>query len=156
MDCRMPGFPVLHYLPEFARISVHWVSDAIQPSHPLSPSFSSCPQSFPAWRSFPMSWFFASGGQNIEAAALAVSPFNEYSGLISFRIDWFDLLAVQGTLRSLLQNHSLKAPILQCSTFFMVQLSCQYMTICKTIALTIWPLLAKWWLCFLIHCLDLP
>ena len=86
----------------------------------------------------------------------SISPSNEYSGLISFRIGLFDLLAVQGTLRSLLQNHSLKAPILQCSTFFMVQLSCQYMTICKTIALTIWPLLAKWWLCFLIHCLDLP
>ena len=69
--------------------------------------------------------------------SFSISPSNEYSRLISFRIDCFDLLAVQGTLRSLLQNHSLKAPILQCSTFFMVQLSCQYMTICKTIALTI-------------------
>ena len=73
----------------------------------------------------------------------SISLSNEYSGLISYRIDWFDLLAVQGTLKSLLQHHSLKASILQCSAFFMVQLSHLYMTIGKTIALTIWILLAK-------------
>ena len=98
--------------------------------------FSSCPQSFPASGSFQMSQFFASGGQSIGVSASAISPSNEYSGLISFQIDWLDLLAVQGTLKSLLQHHSSKAPILQCSSFFMVQLSHPYMTTRKTIALT--------------------
>ena len=73
----------------------------------------------------------------------SISPSNEYSGLISFRIDWFDLLAVQGTLKSLLQHHNLKAPILQCSAFFMVQLSHPYMTAGKTIALTTWTFVGK-------------
>ena len=81
-----------------------------------------------------MSQFFASGGQSIRASA---SASNEYSGLISCRMDWLDLLAVQGTLKSLLQHHSSKASILQCSAFFMIQLSHPYMTIRKTIALTI-------------------
>ena len=80
---------------------------------------------------------------------------NEYSGLISFRIDWFDLLAVQGTLKSLLQHPSSKASILQHSAFFMVQLSHLNMTTGKTIALTIWTLLVNWYLCFWIHCLGL-
>ena len=75
--------------------------------------------------------------------SFSISPSNEYSGLISFRIDWIELLAVQGTLKNLLQHHSQKASILQCSAFFMVQLSHPYMTTGKTIALTIWPLLAK-------------
>ena len=83
--------------------------------------FSSCPQSVPASWSFPMSQLFTSGGQSIEIST-SVLP-NEYSGMISFRIDWFDLLAVQGTLKSLLQHHSLKASILRHSTFFMVQLT---------------------------------
>ena len=85
--------------------------------------FSSCLQSFPESGSFPVSQFFASGGQNIGVSASASSPSNEYSGLISFRIDWLDLLAVQGTLRSLLQHHSSKASILQHSAFFIVQLT---------------------------------
>ena len=85
-----------------------------------------------------------------------ISPSSEYSGLISFRIDWFDLLAAQGTLKSLLQHHHLKAPTLQCSVFLMVQLSHPYMTTGKTTALTRYrPLLAKWCLCFLICCLGL-
>ena len=88
---------------------------------------SSCLQSFLASGSFPMSPLFTS-----------ISLSNEYSGLISFRIDWFDLLAVQGTLKSLLKHHSLKALILQCSAFFMVQLSHPYITNRKTIALTTW------------------
>ena len=79
--------------------------------------FSSCFQSFPASESFPMSWLFASGGQRI---CFSISPSNEHSGSISFRIDWFDLLAVQGTLKGLPQQHSSKASILQCSAFFMV------------------------------------
>ena len=98
--------------------------------------FSSCLQSFPALGSFPMSRFFASGGQSIGISASAISPSNEYSGLISFRIDRLDLLVVQGTFKSLLQHHSLKASILQHSAFFIVQLSHPYMTTGKTIALT--------------------
>ena len=81
--------------------------------------FSSRLQSFPESGSFPMSWFFSSGGQSIGASAI----FGDYSGLISFRIDWFDLLAVQGTLKSLLQHHRSKASVLQCSAFFIVRLS---------------------------------
>ena len=75
--------------------------------------------------------------------SFSISPSNEYSGLISFRMDWLDLLAVQGTLKSLLQHHSSKASILQCSAFFMVQLSHPYMTTGKTIALTIWTFVSK-------------
>ena len=81
-----------------------------------------CLQSFPASGSFPMSQFFATGGQNVGVSASTMSPSNEYSGLVSFRIDWFDLLSVQGTLKGLLQHYSSKASILQCSAFFMVQL----------------------------------
>ena len=103
--------------------------------------FSSCPQSFSASGSFPMSQFFTSGGQSIEA--LSISPSNEYSGLISYRIDWFDLLAVRETLKSLLQPHSLKVSVLWCSAFFMVQLSHLYMTTGKTTALTIWTFVNK-------------
>ena len=90
-----------------------------------------------------MSQFFRSSGQSIEASASASSPSSEYSGQISFRIDWFDLLAVQGTLKSLLQHHSSKASVLQHSAFFIVQLSHSYMTTGKTIALTRWALVGK-------------
>ena len=97
--------------------------------------FSSCLQSFPESGSFLMSQLFASGGQSIAVSASAsVLPMN--IELISFRIDWFDLVAVQGTLKSLLQHHNLKALIVQCSVFFMVQLLYPYMTTGKTIALT--------------------
>ena len=85
-----------------------------------------------------MSWLFASGGQNIGASAS-----NEYLGLISFKIDWLDLLAVQGTLKNLLQHHSSKASIFQCSAFFVVQLSHLYMTTGKTIVLTRWTFVGK-------------
>ena len=87
--------------------------------------------------------------------SFSMSPSNEYSGLISFRMDWFDLLSVQGTLKSLLQHHSSKASILQHSAFFIVQLSHPYMTTGKTIALTIRTFVLKWCLCFLICCLGL-
>ena len=91
-----------------------------------------------------MSRLFASGGQSTGASAFALAlPSNEYSGLISFRTDWFDLLAVLGTLKSLLQHHSSKASILQCSAFFMGQLSHPYMTTGKTIALTTWTFVSK-------------
>ena len=128
MDCSTPGLPVHHQLRELAQTQVHQVGDAIQPSFSVIP-FSSCLQSFSASGSFPLSQFFASGGQSI-------NPSNEYSGLISFRIDWSDLLAVQGTLKSPLQHHSSKTSILWQSAFFMIQLSHPYMTIRKTIALT--------------------
>ena len=102
MDCSTSGFPVYYYLPEFAQTHVHWLGDIIQPLHPVAP-FSSSPQSFPESGSFSMSQIFASDEQSIGA-----STSNEYSRLISFWIDWFDLLAVQGTLKSLLQHHSSK------------------------------------------------
>ena len=97
------------------------------------------------WIRWPKCWSFS------------ISPSNKYSGLVSFRMDWFDLLAVQETLKSLLQHHSSKASILRCSAFFMVQLSHLYMIIGNTIAMTIWSftLSAKWCLCFLIRCLGL-
>ena len=92
---------------------------------PLDPAdtFSSCLQSFPAPGSFAVSQFFSSGSQNVGASSFSISPSNEYSVLISFRIDWLDLLAVQGTLKSLLQHHSSKPSILQCSAFYIIQLS---------------------------------
>ena len=135
MNRSTPGLPVHHQLLESTQTHVHWVGDTIQPSHPVFP-YSSCLQSFPASGSFQMSHLFASDGQSIGvSASKSVLP-NEHSGLISFRMDWLDLLAVQGTLKSLLQHHSSKASILWCSTFFRVQLSHLYMTTGKTIALT--------------------
>ena len=91
-----------------------------------------------------MSWFFTSGGQSIGASfSFKISPSNDHPGLISFRMDWLDLLVVQGTLKSLLQHHSSKASILRCSAFFTVQLSHPYMTTGKTIALTRWTFVGK-------------
>ena len=112
-----------------------------QSCHPtISSSFSSCLQSFPASWSFPVSQFFASGGQSI---SFNISPSSEYSGLISFRMDQFDLFAVQGTLKSLLQHHSSKASILWHSAFFIAQLSHPHMTTGKTKALTRWTFVGK-------------
>ena len=106
--------------------------------------FSSHLQSFPASGSFSMSQFFASGGQRkYWSYSFSISPSNEYSGLISFRMDWLDLLAVQGTVKNLLQHHSSKSSILQCSAFFIVQLPHSYMTTGKTIALTIGTSVSK-------------
>ena len=106
--------------------------------------FSSYLQSFPASGSFPMSQFFTHIRQpKYRSLSFRISPSNECSGVISFRIDWLDLLAVQGTLKSLLQHHDSKASILQCSAFFMVQLSHPYMTTGKTIALTRWAFVGK-------------
>ena len=101
MDRSTPGLPVHHQLWEFTQTHVHLVSDAIQPSHPLSsPSPPAFNLSFPASGSFQMSQFFAVGSQSF---SFSISPSDEYSGLVSFRIDWFDLLAVQGTLNCLFQ-----------------------------------------------------
>ena len=122
MDYSTPGFPVHHQLPELAQTHVHWVSDAIQPSCPqLSPSASALNLSHHQGLSnestlcirWPKYWNFS----------FSISPSNECSGLISFRIDWFDLPVVPGTLKSLLQLHSSKASIFRHSAFFMVQLS---------------------------------
>ena len=107
-----------------------WCHPAISSS--VVPFFS-CPQSLPASGSFPMSQFFATGGQSF---SISISPSNDYSGLISFRMDWLDLLAGQRTLKSLLQHHSLESSILWSSAFFIVQLSHPYMTTGKTIAMT--------------------
>ena len=104
--------------------------------------FSSHLQSLLASGSFSVGQFFTSGGQSIGASA-SPCPSNEYSGLISFRMEWCGLLAVQGTLKSLLQHHSSKALILRCSAFFMVQLSHPYMTTGKTMALTRWTFVSK-------------
>ena len=129
MDYSMPGFPVLHHLPEFTQTHVHRVGDAILPSQPLSSSI------FPNIRVFPSDLALHIRWPKHWSFSFSISPSNEYSGLISFRIDWFDLLAVQGTLENLLQHHSSKASVLQHSAFFIVQLSHPYTT-GKTIALT--------------------
>ena len=113
--------------------------------------FSSCPQSFPASESFLVSQFFASRWPKYYSFSFSISPSSEYSGLTSFRIDWLNLLAVPGTLKSLLQYHSSKASSLWRSVFFVVQLSHPYLTTGKTIALAIWTFVSKWCLCFLIH-----
>ena len=135
-DHSTPGFPSHHPLPKFAQI--HSIKSAVDPTISFSVDrFSSCPQSFPASGSIPMSQFFASCGQSIGSFSFSISPSNEHPGLISFRMNWLDLLAVQGTRKRLLQHHSSKASILRCSAFFTVQLSHSYMTTGKTIALTI-------------------
>ena len=100
--------------------------------------FSSCLQSFPASGSFPMSHFFSPDGQSIWSFTFSISPSNECSGLISFKMDWFDLPAVQGTLEILLQHHISKASILWHSAFYLVQFLHPYLTTGKTIALTRW------------------
>ena len=143
MDCSTPGFPVLHHIPKLAQTHVHWVGDAIQPSCPLS-SPSPPVFSFPASGSFLMSRLFESGGQSIGASASAsVLPMNIQNQGWFCRIGWLDLLAVQGTLKSLLQHHRSKVSILQYSAFFMVQLSHPYMTTGKARGLTRWTFVSK-------------
>ena len=138
MDCSTPGLPVHHQLPEIAQIHVHQVSDAIQPSHTLS---SPSPPIFLSIRAFSNESALRIRWSKYWSFSISLS--NEYSGLISFRIDWFDLLAIQGTFKSLLQDHSSKESTLQCSAFFMVQLSHPYITTGKTVALTRWTFVAK-------------
>ena len=140
--CSMLGLPVHHQFLELAQTHVHRVGDAIQPSHPLS-SPSPPASVFPSIRVFSNESVLHIRWLKYWSFIFSISPSNEYSGLISFRIDWFYLLAVQGTLKSLLQHHSSKASILRCSAFFMVQLSQPYMTTGKTIVLTIGTFISK-------------
>ena len=137
MDCSTPGIPVHYQLPEPAQTHAHGVGDAIQPSHPLSspspPAFNLSQHQVFSKESvlcirWPKYWSFS----------FSISPSNEYSWLNSFRTDWLDLLAVQGTLKSLLQDHSSEGLLLWCSAFFIVQLSHPHMTTGKTIALIRW------------------
>ena len=111
MDCSTPGLTVHHQPPELAQTHVHWVSDAIQPSHLLS---SPSPPALSLFPVFSNQLALSIRGPKYWSFSFSISPPNEYSGLISFRIDWLDLLAVQGTLKSLLQHHSSKASIFQC------------------------------------------
>ena len=136
------GFPVLHYLLEFIQIHVHWVDYAIQPSHPLSLSFL-LPSIFLSIRILSNELALHIRRPNYWHFSLSISSSKEYSGLISFRSDWFELLGIQGTLKSLLQHHSSKELLLRHSAFFIVQLSHLYMTIRKTIALEIWTFVSK-------------
>ena len=141
MDRSTPGLPV-HHLPELAQTHVHWVSDDIQSSHPLSsPSF--LPSIFPSIRVFSNESTLHMRWPKYWSFSFSISPSNDYSVLIFFRMNWLNLLAVQGTLKSLLQHHSSKASIFQCSAFFMVQLSHLHMTTGKTIALTRWTFVSK-------------
>ena len=135
MDCSTPGLPVHHQLLEFTQTHVHWVGDALQPSHPLS---SPSPSALNLSQHQGLFKWVSSSHQVAKILQLQLQhqSFNEHYGLISFRMNWLDLLAVQRTLKSLLQHHSSKASILWCSAFFIVQLSHPYITTGKTIALT--------------------
>ena len=128
MDYSIAGFPVLHCLLEFAQIHVYWVGNAIQSCHPLLPPSPFAFSLSQHWGLFPMSWLFPSGEPKFWSFTFSISPSNEYSGLISFRIEGFDLLAVQGTLESLLRYHNLKASILWCSLN-----GCMFKNTCTTV-----------------------
>ena len=149
MDCSTPGFPILHHLPEFAQTHAHRAGDAIQPS---------CPRLSPSRLAFNLSQhqslFKWVNSLHQVAKVLELQPQHQslqwLSGLISTNIDWFDILAIQGTLNSFLQHHSLKPSILWCSAFFTVQLSHPHKITGKNIALTMQILSAKQCLCFLI------
>ena len=133
MNRSMTGIPVHHQLTEFTQTHVHWVGDAIQPSHPLSSP--SPPSIFSSIRVFSNESALCIRWPKYWSFCFRISPSHDHPGLI-FQMDWLDLLAVQGTLKSLLQHHSSKPSILWCSAFFMVQLSHPYLTTGKTIALT--------------------
>ena len=134
VHCGTPGFPAHHQLPELAQIHIHQVSDAIQASHPLCPPLL-LPSIFPSIRVFSNESVLCIRWPKYWSFSFSISPSNEYSGLISFKMDWLDLLAVQGNLKSLPQHHSSKA-LIQHSTFHIVHLSHPCMTTGKTITLT--------------------
>ena len=140
MDCSTPGFPVDHQLPELTQTHVHWINDTIQPSYPL---LSPPPSIFLSIRVFSNELVLHIRWPQYWSFSFSISLSNEYSGPISFRMGWLDLLADQGAIESLLQHHSPKASILRRSAFFIVQLWHPYMTTAKTIALTIWTFVGK-------------
>ena len=141
IKCSTPGFPVLHYLLKFAQVQVHWVGDVIQPSHPLSSPF---PPALNLSQHQGLFQWVSSSHQVAKGLEFQLQHQSfQLIGLIYFRIDCFHFLAVQGTLKCLVQPHNLKALILRHSAFFMVQLSHPYMTTGKTIALTIWTFVDK-------------
>ena len=150
--CNTPDIRVFHYLLEFAQTHFRWVGDAIRPSCPLLSPF--LPSIFPSIRVFSEESVLPFRWPEYWSFSFSISPSRKYSGLISFRIDWLALLAVQGTLNSLLQHHSSKASILWRSAFFMVQLSYPYLTTGKTIALTRWTFVGKVMSLLLISCLG--
>ena len=143
MDCSMPGFPVHHQLPELAQTHIHWVGDTIQPSHPLSSPF---PPAFNLSQHQGLFQWVSSSHQVVKVLEFQHQSF-QWIFRTDFLYDWLDLLAVQGTLKSLLQYHSSKASILRCSALFIVHISHPYMTTGKTITLTrqtfVW---LPWWL----------
>ena len=144
MDCSMPGFLVHHQLPELAQTHVHSVGDATLPNHLiLCHPLLLPPSIFLSIRVFSNESVFRVRWPKYWSFSFSISPSNEYSGLISLKTDWFELPAVQGTLRSLLQHHSPEASIPQHSAFFIVQLLHPNMTTGKTIALTRWNLVGK-------------
>ena len=141
MNRSMPGLPVHHQWPEYNQTHVHWVSDAIQPSHLLS---SPSPALNLSQHQGLFQWVSSSHQlAKVLEFQLQQQSFQWIPGLICFRMDWLDLLAVQGTLKILFQHHSLKASILQCSAFFIVQFLYPYVTTGKTIALTRWTFVDK-------------
>ena len=142
MNCSTPGLLVHHQLPEFTQTRVHRVSDAIQPSHPLLSPFL-LPPIPPNIRVFSNESTLCMRWPNYWSFSFSIISSKEIPGLISFRMDWLDLLVVQGTLKSLLQHHSSKASILRHSAFFTVQFSHPYLTTGKTIALTRRTLVGK-------------
>ena len=148
MECSTPGLPVHHQLLEFIQTHIHWVGDAIQPAHSLSSP------SPPTIMVFSNESLLCIRWTKHWSVSFNISPSNEYSGLIYFRIDKFEFLAVQGTPKSLLQHHNSKASLLWRSAFFVVQNSYPYMTSGNSIASLHRPLSAKWWIWFLICCLD--
>ena len=142
MDRSTPGLPALHHLPEFAQfmpIKSMMPSNHLVLCHPLLLP----PSIFPSIRVFPSESALHIRWPKDWSFSFSISPSNEYSWLISFRMDWFDLLAVKGTLKILSQCHSSKASILRCSVFLIVQLSHLYMTTGKTMALTVWTFVGK-------------
>ena len=142
MDCTTAGLPVHHQLPEFTQ--THVIELVIPSNHLiLCRPLLFLPSIFPSIRVFSNGSALHIRWPKYCSFSYSISPSNEHPGLISFRMDWLDLLAVQGTLKSLLQHHSSKASILQCSAFFIVQLSHPYMTTGKTIAVTRWTFVGK-------------
>ena len=142
MDCCTPSFPVLHHLPELAQTHVRWLSDAIYHLILCRPLLLT-PSIFPNTRVFSSESVLCIRWLKYWSFSFSINPSNENSELISFSMDWLDLLPVQGTLKSLLQHHSSKASIFQRSAFFIVQLSHPYTTTGKTIALTRWTFVGK-------------